>query len=108
MPPEEFKEGKFAFINKNTGEKTELSSIGDLEINGTLNDSIHNDASFLTTPISGTIKFQKVETPGFEEARRLFNILNRARKTRTKKKLFNRIFGEPAGRLYLIGIGGTN
>ena len=105
MNTEILKDGKFVLTNKETGEETELQCIGNLEIKGTSNDSIYNNASFLTTPVSGTLKFQKIKAPGFKEARRLFNILNHVKKTRTKKKLFNRIYATTAGKLYSHGIG---
>ncbi len=97
MPPEEFKRAKLYFDGKEIGE------VGSLEVTeamATENDEYKDFEKLLNS--KGSLTFTG-KILGFDKAIRLYKILEH-----TKKKLFNRIFGEPAGRLYLIGIGGTN
>jgi hypothetical protein len=103
MGPKEFQNAKLYIKDAETGEEIELATTGKIEVKETPESKKFMELA----NCEGTLHMdcKNVEMPGFIEARRLFNILKSIRKTRTKKKLFNRIYATTAGRLYLQGKG---
>ncbi len=103
MGPKEFQNAKLYIKDAETGEEIELATTGKIEVKETPESKEFTEL----VNSKGTLHMdcKNVKMPGFKEAKRLFNILNHTKRTRTKKKLFNRIYATTAGKLYLHGIG---
>lgn len=96
-----FKDAKLYIKDAETGEETEIKGIGEAEIKSSPTPESKEFMELANSKGTLHMNCKNVKMPGFIEARRLFNILNHTRKTKIKKKLFNRIYATTAGQLYL-------